>query len=916
MATTAPLPNAVKHALHDRERRPEPWIPSSPEAGGVAWSLRRGVPLLARHVVDRSRIHRMLDLSTEKKLVLVSAPAGSGKTTAVSSWLRRTAEDGARRRVEWLTFTSPLVLHSTFWARVAEQLGGQGDETALLRLIGNHPPQSNSAATAAHEGASGHLTLVLDGFEMVPPSMTQDLEAVLANSADGLQVLVLTRTDQNLPFATLRLMDELAEIRLADLALTTEEAAELLAAHGVRLDLAKAAAAELTRQTQGWAAGVRLAALRMAGRDGLDGPVDAEELSGIVADYLRAEWFDEQPSVVRDVMLQTCVPDSLTPGLLEELGGPAAAPTIKVLSRERAFVQAVPGQPHHYRYHPLMREFLRGELRRESPGRTLRLQRRTAQWHLRHGSLAEAVRICARAGDWRTACRYAATGSALSEMLTDDDGHGVISALSMLPDRVNGTCAEICRAAVALGRHDAAGCARHLGRFRAALGDDADGPLEAAADVVAAMLAVATSDPRGALETVERSTAAVSAQLVGPGREQGRLSGLLGAARGELLLVLGEFAAARRQLLAAEESNREAGALDVSAECLATLALSACLEGELVLARDWASAWVARQELDPADDVHRTLTGWVALAWVSIEELDLVRARAHLAQASSSNDGSGDPLSRTALQLVTARLRRFTGDMHGTMLALDLAQAASTVPWLLDRVTVERARVAVAEEDSAAAVGLLETCAEREPSAAPVLARARVDLGEPETAYASLPELLLQQTPESVALPVEAALVEVVDQFRRGKESRARTLLERALRLAAPASLRRPFAECAEAREILTADVELRSRSSWLGLPRTAGDTSISEPCRPVVGGAAPPQRTRSGPFIEPLTPKELEVLSYLSDLLTTEEIAAAMFVSVNTVRTHVRNILRKLAVRRRNEAVRRGRDLQLIAAS
>ena len=159
---------------------------------------------------------------------------------------------------------------------------------------------------------------------------------------------------------------------------------------------------------------------------------------------------------------------------------------------------------------------------------------------------------------------------------------------------------------------------------------------------------------------------------------------------------------------------------------------------------------------------------------------------------------------------------------------------------------------------------------------------------------------------------VGGRLLEAVYELHRGHNGRARIALDRALRLAAPEELRRPFREAPTVvRQLLESDAELTDRNAWLG--------AVAGPHRELNAPRKPPPERGAGAadheqFIEPLTAKETEVLGHLSELLSTEEIATAMFVSVNTVRTHIRSILRKLAVSRRNEAVRRARDLSLIS--
>jgi LuxR family maltose regulon positive regulatory protein len=268
-----------------------------------------------------------------------------------------------------------------------------------------------------------------------------------------------------------------------------------------------------------------------------------------------------------------------------------------------------------------------------------------------------------------------------------------------------------------------------------------------------------------------------------------------------------------------------------------------------------------------------------------------------------------DPVSRVLLAIVRSRLQVAQKGVAAAVVRVS-EEAAGVVgegTWLAGRLRLETGhlRLACDEPESALAAveGLVGTGVDAE--VALIQGRARLRLGDERGASEALAEALDARAPVVVQVP--AWVVECGRQLRASSTVRARDALETALRLAATCTLRRPFHEApAPVRQLLAQNPQLAERHAWIfdvpgaALPRPQQLKSTVE-----VAPRTPP--------IEALTPKELEVLGHLAEMLTTEEIASAMYISVNTVRTHVRNILRKLGVSRRQAAVRAARELDLL---
>ena len=345
----------------------------------------------------------------------------------------------------------------------------------------------------------------------------------------------------------------------------------------------------------------------------------------------------------------------------------------------------------------------------------------------------------------------------------------------------------------------------------------------------------------------------------------------------------------------------------LAAESEGFLALLACFRGRLSHAAELASQALPAAEQIGLPAEERPCAASLALAWVAVERCDLPAAMGHAARAERSRFLGGDPVTRAVLALIRSRIEAARGHLPG---ALSIVQAAiAEAPpdeWSADVLHLEAARVALAQGE----LGLVEehlTLSSGRGEAETVLLEVQLALTRGDDLDVEAASAVLQASP-ALHVQVNGLLTLASARLRSGSPGRARVAVDRALRLAAGEHLRRPFHEAAPGvREMLLNDAGLVARHRWLGPDERS----------PVDRTKAAPRPTRAdaAPVLEELTPRELEVLVHLSELLSTEEIASAMFVSVNTVRTHVRSILRKLGVPRRNAAVRRARELELIVS-
>jgi LuxR family transcriptional regulator, maltose regulon positive regulatory protein len=866
------------------------------------------VPRLPNGYVDRGRLHRRLDKAAEMPLTLVSAPAGTGKTTLLTGWAaaRSPATD-----IAWVTFEEGDSTADLFWADVHE---------AVRRHVRLRRPKaledtrqwvtSLAAALARRES---RLTLVLDGFETVTDAVVVDLDFLLRHNGDRLRVVLLTRDDPALPLHRYRLEDSLHEMRMGDLAFTAGEARELLERAGVRLSTA--ASRSLNARTRGWAAGLRFAARSLAERADPDHAVgDVTGATGEIWEYLLAEVLDRQPGPTRSLLLNTCVVDVLRPGLVEELGGLSASRSLTRLAHANAFVEPLVEEPGCYRMHPLFRETLRVELAHASPRRLVRLHRKAAHWYAAHDRVASAVRHAASIGDWREAAGYVVDRLAVGRLLSDP--HGTMAeALHEVPDRIADPATAVVRAALALSACDADRCAEELtlARAGASTGATRHRDVHLSADLLAAVQACFFAAPEVASRRVSEAERAIAAYPTARLEAHPDLVTLLQASKGVASLRRGDFREARQAFVAGAGYASAPGCEPLAVACFGYLAQIASLEGHLRRAREWANRAITGADSLGTPAAERPVNARVALAWVSVEQYELEEARGHVRAARSSHTLQGDPIAQVMLAIVQARLSRAHGDLNGALATIEQirVQTQSAPAWLLDRLVIEEASLHLALGRPDSAVHEVARLAEpRELAGVLLRAQARMDQDADVTLDGRLTAVLGAQA----ALPalVSGWLLEAANRLRGGEFDRARVALDRSLRLAAPETLRRPFHDAPpEVRHLLADGLQRGGHGGWLD----GADGQVNGHANG--RGPGPPGQLRrelpNGAMRETLTAKELEVLGHLAELLTTEEIAATMYVSVNTVRTHVRSILRKLSVSRRNEAVRRARELSLI---
>ena len=857
--------------------------------------------------VPRQRITRLIAEGTRWcPLTVVTGPPGAGKTMALALWTA--AEPGA---VAWVGLDEFDNRPGVFWSYVVAALRQSG--VAIPKAVRAMPQERQGEdgfllrLTAALAAQDPPVTLVLDDLHLLTdPGVLKGLEFVLRNAGAGLRLLVASRMDPLLPLHRYRLAGQLTEIRASDLAFSLDEAGLLLDQHGGLLT--PDALESLNRRTEGWAAGLRLAAISLGTHP--DPDLFVKELiaeDSALTCYLVDEVLNVQPPEVREVLLSTSILEHVSAEAAVELtGDEQAAGLLAAVVRTNALVQPIGSG--WYRYHPLFAEMLRLRLQYDHPDRVATLHQRAARWYARNGMLTDAVRHAAAAGDWPLAAAMVVDDLALGQIIEPRDGQRLAGEFAGMPSGEAWTTPQphLVTAAMALraGQDDAGTAALNAAD---ALLERLPADEEINARLTAAVLRLTVSLRTGDLAAA--ASAASRARLMldeVPGRKLARhpdVRRLVLSGHAAVELWSGRLDEAAHVLQAAVTAEAASGREYERISLTGRLALAEALRGRLRRAAELSGQAAAMaSEHRPSGPDPASL---VALAWVHLARNELREARGCVKQADAALGASPDKLIGAAAYLVAASGALAEGRPAVATQIITRARSGWFVPpWLDQQLSLVESRAHAAAGDIRAAL----TTAERAGTslaAAVTLARAWAVAGDDEAAQRALAPALAAdgQAPDPVRL--QAWLVDARLGYDRGDDGRGRRSLACALRLAEREQFRLPFVlERGWLGAVLRRDPELADCHRLLLAPALGQDQLPA----PADTAGRPPVL-----IMEPLTEREREVLVHVSGMLNTAEVAEEMYISVNTVKTHLRNIYRKLAAAHRSEAVRRARQLQLI---
>ncbi|MDQ1015061.1 LuxR C-terminal-related transcriptional regulator [Streptomyces afghaniensis] len=863
---------------------------------------RFALPKRPAAFLRRTRLTGHLDQALVTPLTMVNGPAGAGKTLLVADWAA-----GLREPVVWLTADPADQAPGIFWAYLLEALRAAGvpvaGEVGCPAEAGRVDRRTLTRLAAGLESRDHTTVVVLDEFDRVTsPEIAEQLQFVLHHAGHGLRLVLVTRTEPLLPLHRYRASGEMTEIRDAELAFTAEEAAELLSRHGLHLN--RSAVRALVDRTQGWAAGLRLCAL--AARQVADPHLYVKQFEAdhsAVADFLLAEVLDRQPPGTQDLLLRISVLDRCCPDLVNALTlRTDAEPVLAALHRENAFVQYLGHS--WYGLHPLFAEILRAHLRERCPGLEPELRGRAARWLRRSGALHEALVQGAAADDWEFTADTLVDDLAIGQLFTGLHSEDLCALFARMGPETTGPAPDLVRAARELAHHDLDHGLSHLRRAERDLAPNGSdrASVRLGRALLEALAARMTGSPDRAERAAEEARALrqdVPAHVL---ENHPEVTALLLTHLGSARLWAGRFDDARDALSAVAGHPGGAAMALPRWEALGHLALIDHLNGRPGPAEHKALAAAGQAERYSLPPQSGSGLAPLVLAAVLIDRDELDDAEA-LLDAADSRPLGDDPVTQAGRTLTRGRLLLARGDARAALAAADASVPAEvSSPWAEDHAALLASAAHLARGHPEAARAVVERVAHHGTACAVEAARARLAAGRVEGALDMIDNLPEDDRP-GPAVTVRATLVRAQAAHMSGDLVTARRLVARALLDGRRGHLRRPFLE---------AGPWLRPLLSTGRLRELAGGWLLSRP-----GGHQDPGPTTPDRLpvlvVEELSAREGDVLRLLAEMRSTEEIAAGLHVSVNTVKTHLKSIYRKLAVSRRGDAVRRARERRLL---
>jgi LuxR family transcriptional regulator, maltose regulon positive regulatory protein len=891
------------------------------------------IPRLRPDFLHRARLIADLDGATRRELALVSAPAGYGKTSLLASWARIQPHP-----VAWVSADPGDNDPIRFWRYVVAAIGragGPAADSGLAMPGPNLPP-----ATAVVEDLSRRLSemadglaLILDDYHVIESKRIHEaLSLLLAHTPDGLHVVIGSRMDPPFPLARLRARGQLAELRAPDLRFTPDEAADFLG-EVFGLDLPVEARNELDAHTEGWAAGLQLAALWLRGN--ADPGARVEEFKGshrFVLDYLTEEVLDRQPEEVRSFLVETSVLQNLSGELCDAVTGrPDGQQMLEGLERANLFLVPLDEERRWYRYHQLFGDLLRVRLQSE-PARIPDLHRRAAGWCEQHGLIDEAIAHALQAGEPQWAARLVERH--VEELFLTGERATLERWIAALPEDV--VCS---RARLSLIQALSAITASRLEEAERFLGvaeatpPDPDDPHDpsvgrnvswlANVPAVAAISRAELARVRGDASSVRVFAASAQAQLI---PEDHALSAHPGREFAMADWLEGRVAEAERGLAAFMSESQAAGDFHSALGASFDMAQVQRARGRLR-----AAMRTHRRALDIADITGKQRIPLAGMALVGMAEVTFQWGRVdealeHAMEGVNLCRGLVFWQAWSAGLAVLAWIRNAMGDPSGALDAVSDTERAvpQGVVSLLNPAIIVRPRLLLGQGDTAAVRawvqerGLAEEDEPSYPRELEYLVLARLLLAEhaPDRAVHLLDRIgSAARAQGRMGSLIEARALHALALQLAGHEDQALNVLAEALSLGRHEGYVRVFADEGPPMAALLRRLVATQREGRAG--QTVPIDYLGRILRSF-DGAARPRAPLGGEAVvaglaEALTQRELEVLQLLAAGKRNREIASELVVTEDTVKKHISHIFEKLGATTRGQAVAHASELGLI---
>jgi LuxR family maltose regulon positive regulatory protein len=890
-------------------------------------STKLFIPRPRPNLIARPHLVDLLNAGLERKLTLIAAPAGFGKTTLLSAWIPLSP-----RCVTWLSLDEGDNDPTQFWTYFITSLQSLRPDlgaSALALLQSPQAPPLPAILTALINELSSFpdaFAIVLDDYHLIDSQpIHESLTFLIAHQPPNMHLVITTRSDPPLPLARLRARDKLTELRANDLRFSVEEASVFLT-RAMGLSLSSEEIAALEQRTEGWIAGLQIAALSLQNQ--ADSGQFIRAFSGShrhILGYLADEVLNQRPKGTLDFLLRTSVLERLCGPLCDAVTGETGGQAIlEDLEHANLFITALDGEGVWYRYHPLFAEVLQARLQQGQHERVPELHRRAGNWYAQQGMMDEAVRHALSGADYKKATSL--IEEVAGDMLRRGSSASLIKWLDTVPEELIHAHPRLC---LARGWTFLWGSEFSLERadewVQLALREKAPGStlepdLEGEVYALKALIAADRVELALSREFSHRALEYLPADSP--------WFGVTTFCLGSALYAAGELSAASTILTEALRISQADGSLYIQLIAANFLADMQVFHGHLGRAMELylqVLAWG-----DNGIPQKGALVAHAGLANVLYEQDQLDAALAHVQSGLEQLDQVGGPGAALWLYRTHARVLQAKGNWTDALDALDRAYQSgqsAQVPFVMTQAAALRARVLLAQGDLEAAMvwaadsGLsLDDTQASHPGLREVeyLTLARVLAAQGRHAEAlSLLDRLMQsvQAEKRAGSAIECLAIQALINKAQGNRQLALECLELALTLAEPESYVRLFVDEGEPMRVLLADLQSILKQKVSTTIDNSSPRLLTYTEKLLSTFSSPNQVTKIeiGTMLEPLSEREKEILSLISMGLTNQEIAHTLVIAVSTVKSHINSLYAKLGTQRRTQAIVVARELGLL---